>query len=194
MNFHQIKADLKEEHYTNAQIAQFMGISIRSFYYYSKNAYSPTPDTTKKINKTYIKIIRYEQKQKDIQEKKRLKVVEKLKAKEREEKEIKEIKEIIDKKPILHGFDSDKILSTVKDHGIHWVVSYALQYEYVVKDKHGIVIDGPCINYTNEYKDPANAIIEMDRVLNAIASSADIFLLSTSWYYDKYAVGLESYY
>lgn len=188
MNFHQIKSDLKSEKYTDVQVAKFMGISIRLFYYYSKNAWQPTPKTQNKINKTYVRVVRHERKQTEKSEQKRKEAIKKL-----EEKEKQKIVGGRGRGPQLHGFNSEKILESVKDYGERFKVLYSLQYEFIIKDNKGIVIDGPTIQYTNYKKNPEHALIEMDRILSSIASSADVFLLNTEWIYDKYPVGLSYY-
>ena len=72
MLFHSQYKDLKQEGYNNKQIASFMKISIRSLYYYKKNAYEPKL-TAPRFKKTYVRVIRYERKEKIRAEKKRLK-------------------------------------------------------------------------------------------------------------------------
>ena len=197
MSFHSQYKELQQEGYKNKQIAEFMGISIRSLYYYKKNAYKPKY-TKQRMNKTFIRVIRYEKKQAKKQQIKEQKYREKWKKEEvkRQKEYLKKYKEpdffdempkplegdYTRKDPVLRGFDSDKIKKTVKKYPPQYEVLYSLMFEFT------IVHTGGRRELKREWtayrRNPDNCITQMQIILESISNSVDVYLTNTEWNYE----------
>lgn len=185
MSFRTTYKKLKAEGYTNVRIAAFMKISIRSFYYFHKGGRTPSQPLEKKIKKTFVRVIKYERKQKLRAEKKRIKAEKKLIIEKKKKKEIIREPEPIEEKirePQLFGFNESKIHEKRKKYPKQYEVSYSIKFEYRIVPKYGEAKQE--INYTVLSFDPDVCILHMHRFLECIAVSEDVYLLHYEWIYD----------